>query len=236
MHSCLIIDANFQARETLRRYISQTLLLSVAGECSDGLEAFQWLRKNQTDVVFLDVHLPVLSGPDLIRSLPESPEVIFTTTCRESAVEAFELRALDYLLKPLSFERFLRAVARLRTPVAPVSAKQEEVLHFRVNRQMVRVFPSRIQFIESLKDYVRVMTDDGPLVTKQTLSSVEERLPHGHFLRIHRSFLVSADRVCGFSAAYVDVHGRQLPIGKLYKHDVERILRTRRAVLPPAFS
>lgn len=233
MHSCLIIDADPSAREALRQYIGQTPLLTAAGECSDGLEAFQWLRRHQADVVFLDVHLPLLSGTDLIRSLPEPPAVIFTTTCRESAVEAFELRALDYLLKPLSFERFLRAVARLG--MASPAPEYEEALYFRVNRRMVRILPSRIQFIESLKDYVRVMTDDGPIITKQTLQSVEARLPPGHFLRIHRSFLVSSARVGGFSAAYVDVQGRQLPIGKLYKHDVERTLRTRISAVPSRY-
>lgn len=233
---CLIVDDEPPALEVLKTYLRAVPSLRLVGECSNALDAYHQLQQQSVDLLFLDIQMPQLRGTDLMRSLKNPPKVIFTTAFSEYAIEGFELSAVDYLLKPFSFDRFLKAVDKLHVssevPVAvhyqaakvPDHTSRSEFLYFRVDRKMVKVYLDDICYVESLKDYVRIVTTDGQLVTKQPISAVEEMLPERQFRRIHRSFLVSLDKVTSFTSTHVELGKKELPIGKLYKHEVEKAL------------
>jgi DNA-binding LytR/AlgR family response regulator len=231
---CLIVDDEPPARDILRTYLAAVPSLSLVGECVHALDAFQFLHRQEVDIVFLDIQMPQLSGVDLIKSLKNPPQVIFTTAFREYAVEGFELNAVDYLLKPFSFDRFLRAVDKVSSlknsvhaaiaPAVPAKAEQGEFLYFRADRKMIKVYLDDIVYIESLKDYVRVVTTTGQVVTKLSITSLEAMLPEGAFQRIHRSYLIAISKVTSYTATHVELSKKELPIGKLYKHEVEKAL------------
>ena len=178
--------------------------------------------------------MPKMLGTDFLRSLRHPPQVIFTTAYREYAYEGFELDAVDYLLKPVSLERFLKAVAKagpgdgpaLAAPAAaPAQANSEAFLYFRIDRKMVKVVLRDILYIEGLKDYIKIHLVAGPaLVVKQTISGMEEKLSESNFLRIHRSFIVAMDKIRTYSSRHIEVANQELPIGRLFQQRVEEVL------------
>ncbi len=226
------MDDEPPAREIIRRYIEQVPTLELAGECGNALEAFSFLQQGSADLIFLDIRMPQLSGIDFLKSLKNRPKVIFTTAYTEYALHGYELDVVDYLVKPIPFERFLRAVdkavGQLPAPVsrsaAPATGAPESFVYFRVDRKMVKVMLSDILYIESMKDYVRVFTTEGMLITKQSLSSVEAMLPDTGFIRVHRSFIVSINGIRSFNAETIETAKAAIPIGKLYKNNVLKIL------------
>ncbi|MDF2384189.1 response regulator transcription factor [Nostoc ellipsosporum NOK] len=226
------MDDEPPAREIIRRYIEQVPTLELAGECANALEAFSFLQQGSADLIFLDIRMPQLSGIDFLKSLKNRPKVIFTTAYTEYALHGYELDVVDYLVKPIPFERFLRAVdkavGQLPAPVsrsaAPATGAPESFVYFRVDRKMVKVMLSDILYIESMKDYVRVFTTEGMLITKQSLSSVEAMLPDTGFIRVHRSFIVSINGIRSFNAETIETAKAAIPIGKLYKNNVLKIL------------
>jgi DNA-binding LytR/AlgR family response regulator len=226
------VDDEPPAREIIRRYIEQVPTLELAGECGNALEAFSFLQQDSADLIFLDIRMPQLSGIDFLKSLKNRPKVIFTTAYTEYALHGYELDVVDYLVKPIPFERFLRAVdkavGQLPAPVsrsaAPATGAPESFVYFRVDRKMVKVMLSDILHIESMKDYVRVFTTEGMLITKQSLSSVEAMLPDTGFIRVHRSFIVSINGIRSFNAETIETAKAAIPIGKLYKNNVLKIL------------
>jgi DNA-binding LytR/AlgR family response regulator len=170
-----------------------------------------------------------------VRTLKNPPKIIFTTAYRKYAVEGFELNAVDYILKPISFERFLKAVNKVLqsniTPELPSTRVKEQpnepgnsFLYFRADRKMVKVFFRDILFIEALKDYIKIVTDSKTIVTKYVLSTLEEMLPASDFLRIHKSYIVAISKIESYNADDIYVAGHELPIGRLYKYDVTRVL------------
>src|SRR5215471_4097293 len=231
---CLVIDDEPPAREMLKQHIASTEMLELAGVCSNAIEAISFLKENHVDLLFLDIQMPQLLGTSFIRTLKSPPKVIFTTAYRKYAVEGFELDAVDYILKPISFERFLKAVNKvlqtsLTTSQLPVSGKENHAepnlfLYFRVDRKMVKIFLNDILFIEGLKDYVKIYTTTKTIVTKHVLSSLQEMLPSDEFLRIHRSFIVAINKIDSYNADIIEIAKHELPIGRLFKHDVSRTL------------
>jgi DNA-binding LytR/AlgR family response regulator len=225
--SCLLVDDEPPALEILHHYISETPLLEVVKECHHAMAAFEYLQQHRVDLIFLDVQMPRLLGTELLRSLPHAPKVIFTTAYREYAVEGFELGAVDYLLKPYSFDRFLRAVHKVldleqRNPPAAatmLNTPSERFLYVRADRKMVKVLVDDIRYIESLKDYVRIYLKDQQVITKQTITALEEMLPENEFVRIHRSFVVSLKKVDSFDHHSVFVNKVELPVGPLYRQE-----------------
>src|SRR5688572_26631416 len=200
---CLLVDDEPPSLEILRTYIESVPMLKVVGECYHAMAAFEYLHHNPIDVIFLDINMPRLNGIDFIKSLPNPPKIIFTTAHRDFAVDGFELGAIDYLLKPYSLERFLRAVHRMLNPdqyaqtppVQPTESKSERFLYVRADRKMVKVLIDEILYVESLKDYVRIFVHDKQIITKQTITSVEQMLPEAEFLRVHRSFIVAQNKI-----------------------------------------
>jgi DNA-binding LytR/AlgR family response regulator len=233
--TCLVIDDEPLAREILKQHITGVESLELVGTCSNAVEAFSFLKNHTIDLLFLDIQMPQLLGTHFIRTLKSTPKVIFTTAYRKYAVEGFELDAVDYLLKPITFERFLKAVSKVLQsnlpPVqAPVHTKENHTeqgnlfLYFRVDKKMVKVFFNEILFIEALKDYVKIITTGKTIVTKHLLSSLAEMLPADEFLRIHRSYIVAINKIESFYSDNVEIAKHQLPIGRLFKHDVDRVL------------
>jgi DNA-binding LytR/AlgR family response regulator len=217
---CLIVEDEPLAAEILEDYIRMTPSLELAAHCRDALQAMAWLQENSADVLFLALHLPKLKGFDFLRALSQPPQVVITTAYEEHALQGYEFEVVDYLVKPIEFARFLQAVARLRraAPEAPAH------LFFNVNKRQVKVMLDDILYVESLKEYVRIHTRKGAIVTKYQLGGIESLLSGPRWLRIHRSFLVAVDKVEAFSAADVEVGGKRLPIGPAYREEVERAL------------
>lgn len=232
---CLVIDDEQPAREMLKQHIGGVEALELAGSCSNAVEAISFLKEQQVDLLFLDIQMPQLLGTDFIRTLKNAPKVIFTTAYRKYAVEGFELDAVDYILKPISFQRFLKAVNKvLQTNLATVqpspSANENHTeqpnafLYFRVDRKMVKVFFNDILFIEGLKDYIKIVTTGRAIVTKYVLSTLEDVLPSDEFLRIHKSYIVAINKIESYNADTIQIAKHELPIGRLFKHIVSKVL------------
>ena len=189
------------------------------------------MRQEVIDVIFLDIHLPKLKGLDFLRSLQHKPQTILTTAYHDYALEAFEEDVVDYLMKPIAFSRFLKAVNKLERPRAivkpePISAIPTErpFRFFNVNKSMVKVFYDEILYIESLKDYAKIVTLDGNIVTRGQIGEMEALLQGYNFLRIHRSYLVNLARVKAYSSIDLTVEQQLLPIGRSYKELVKQTL------------
>lgn len=226
---CLIVDDEPPAIDVLRSHISATSVLEVAGECNNAVGAFDFLQSQKVDLIFLDIQMPRLLGTDFLKSLSNPPKVIFTTAHREYAMDGFDLNAVDFLLKPISFDRFLKAIQKALSSDQK-STKEDEIatspgfVYFRADRKMVKVLTQEIAFVEGLKDYVKVHAGGKPIITKQTITGVAEMLPDNKFLRVHRSFIVNVDKVTSFSPHSIFIGQNEIPVGPLYKHDVQRRL------------
>lgn len=225
---CVAVDDEPPALDIIRNYVNAVPSLELAGTCVNALEAIEVLRSRHIDLLFLDIQMPQLLGTDLLRTLNNPPKVVFTTAYRKFAIEGFELNAVDYLLKPISFERFLKAVNKLMD-IKPVHSQKEvaaeSYVYFRSDRKMHKVHINDIIFIESLKDYIKVVTTSKTIITKQSISSVEERLPKSSFIRIHRSFIVSLDKVQSYSPELIAIGNEELPVSRMYRHEVEKVFR-----------
>jgi DNA-binding LytR/AlgR family response regulator len=242
---CLLVDDEPPALEVIESYIDMVDGLEVVGKCHNAIQAFSKLQETPVDLMFLDIKMPKLLGTEFLRSLRQPPKVIFTTAYRDYALDGYELDVLDYLLKPISFERFLRAVSKVMKaepiqvgtnqlasspfPAVEKPATQPTAntfLYFRVDRKMVKVFTRDILYVESLKDYVKIITTaTKPLLVKQSISSLEAMLPEADFVRIHRSFIVAVDKITAYTPTHVDIAGQELPIGRLYHKEVGRVLK-----------
>lgn len=220
---CLIVDDEPLAAALLKSYVETVEEFELPGVCHNALDALSLLRRQEVDLIFLDIQMPRLTGLEFIRSLTNPPAVIFTTAHREFAVEGFELDATDYLVKPFSLDRFLRAVDKVlrRENVPPPKAYDEPYVYYRVDRQQVKVFLKDILWIESLKDYIKIVLEGNKsLITYQRISYAEENLPASLFLRIHRSFIVAKNKVTAYKADEVMVGKQVLPVGNSYKQKV----------------
>jgi DNA-binding LytR/AlgR family response regulator len=234
---CLVIDDELPAREILKKHISGVEALELCGTCSNAVEAISFLKDTRIDLLFLDIQMPHLLGTDFIRTLKNPPKIIFTTAFRKYAIEGFELDAVDYLLKPISFERFLKAVNKIlqidlqanSSIIVPAESHSETVppfLYFRANRKMVKVLFNDILYIEGLNDYIKIITTTKPIVTKHLLASLEEMLPPTEFIRIHKSFIVAINKIESFNADSVEIDKKEIPIGRLFKFNLNKILNS----------
>lgn len=226
---CIIVDDEPLAIEIMESYVGKVEQLRLEGTFRNAVTAFTFLQQHPVDLIFLDIQMPKLSGIDFLKTLKNPPKVIFTTAFRDYALDGFELEVADYLLKPIPFDRFLKAVGKvLHQPVSqPVStaAKQDDnYVYFKVDKKMIKVRMSEILYIESIKDYVKVKTGDKEIVTQQKISYLEESLPRENFLRIHRSFIVNREKIDAYSATDMEIGKFHIPIGRNYKNDVMRLL------------
>jgi len=223
---CLIVDDEPLARDVLRRYVAKLPYLHLAGECSNAIDAFSFLQRQTVDLIFLDIRMPELLGTEFVQSLRRAPKIIFTTAYKEYASDGFELDAVDYLLKPIRFERFLRAVDKTfpgkRSEAELVEQTEENkstpnFIYLRIDRKLVKIILSDILYFESDRDYVKVYTTEKRLVTRQTIASIEAMLSPAEFIRIHRSFILNIQRIKSFNHEIVEIGSTELPIGKLFR-------------------
>lgn len=229
--SCIIVDDEPLAIEIVESYLEKIDQIRLLGTFRNAVDAFAFLQQQPVDLIFLDIQMPKLSGLDFIRTLKHPPRVIFTTAFRDYAIEGFELEVVDYLLKPIPFDRFLKAVAKvLHQPTAPLVAatkqdiQSDDYVYFKVDKKMVKTRMAEVLYIESVKDYVKVRTADKEIVTQQKISYLEESLPRPQFLRIHRSFIINVEKIDAYSATDVEIGKFSVPIGRNYKNDVMKAL------------
>ena len=228
---CIIVDDEPLAIEIMESYVQKVDQLELKGTFRNAVTAFSFLQSNPVDLIFLDIQMPKLTGIDFLKTLKNPPKVIFTTAYRDYALDGFELEIVDYLLKPIPFDRFLKAVGRVtQQPASSVSKNvvssepTEQPLFFKVDKKMVKVRMSDILYIESIKDYVKVKTHDKEIITQQKIGYLEESLPKHIFLRIHRSFIAAINKIECYSASEIEIGKIQLPIGRNYKNEVLRVL------------
>ncbi|MTI20646.1 response regulator transcription factor [Fulvivirga sp. RKSG066] len=223
---CMIVDDEPLAIEVIESYVDRISDLEVTATCNNALKAFEMLQKEPVDLIFLDIQMPKLTGIDFIKSLKNPPKIILTTAYRDYALEGYELDVIDYLLKPISFERFMKAIGKVYEVQSPEKAEangvseDDEYIYLKADKKMVKVRLHEILYIESLKDYVRVKTTNKDVITHQKISYLEEKLPEECFMRIHRSFIVATKKIETYSATIIEVPGKELPIGRLYKNQV----------------
>lgn len=230
---CLLVDDEPLAMEILESYVLQVPDLELVGKCDNAIKAYEILRHQEVDLIFLDIEMPQLNGIEFINTLEKTPNVIFTTAHRHYAFEGYELDVLDFLLKPVSFGRFLKAINKLHhrvnTPAVAAATEETEVetaekmtfIYVKEDKKMVKIYLENILYIESLKDYVCIHTDDRRVITKQQISYLEQKLPEDDFLRIHRSFIIATRKIKAFNSNQIELEDKkELPIGRSYKQAV----------------
>lgn len=226
---CLIVDDEPLAIRVIATHVSKIPSLELVGTCNNAVEALDALMKKAVDIVFLDIEMPEITGIDLIKSMKKIPAVIFTTAYRDFALDAYELDAIDYLLKPISFERFFKAISKyyqwkgvdqLEVRGGKADEQEESFIYVRSDRKVVKIILSDILYIESLKDYVKIHTDHDLVITKEKISKLEEKLPERQFIRTHRSFLVAVKSINAFTAETIEIKNCEIPIGRTYKSSV----------------
>ena len=232
---CLIVDDEPPALEVLKKHIALVPSLELSATCINAVDALSALKETPIDLIFLDIQMPQILGTDFVRTLKTPPKIIFTTAFRRFAIEGFELDAVDYLLKPISFERFLKAVNKIgEQPVKntdraePIEKKMENgdiFINFRADRKVLKIALNDILYIESLKDYIKVVTTSKTIITKQSISSLEEMLPKDSFSRIHRSYIVSLSKIESYTSELIEIAKQELPVSRMYRHELAKILK-----------
>ncbi len=225
---CIIIEDEPLAVKVLSDYISQVPFLELQSTFKDAILATEFLRDNHTDLIFLDIHLPKLKGMAFLKTLPNPPAVIITTAYHQYAVEGFNLNVTDYLLKPFEFERFLVAVNKVKTKEREQQALSEsgetkDFIFLNVQKKKVKILFSEILYIESQKEYIKIVTAKRTYLSKMSTQKIESLLPSNQFKRIHRSFIISIDKIESYTAETVEINGVSIPIGRGYKYILENL-------------
>jgi DNA-binding LytR/AlgR family response regulator len=235
---CIIIDDEFLARQYLKDYVSKIPFLELMGDFNSPLKALDLLKSDLIDLLFLDIHMPDISGIDFLKSLDNQPYVIFTTAYKEHALEGYELNVTDYLLKPFSFERFLKAVNKVAELVEKDQPIQEEAspdinlpkpqvhddyLIIRADRKYYKINYDDLIYIEGQKAYVTFYTKRQAITALASLKELEDRLPANLFVRIHKSYIVSVKKIHTLEGNSIEIAGKYLPIGKNYRKVVDEI-------------
>ena len=224
--SCIIVDDENVAREIIASHLSRIENIEVIAQCKNAIEAFNFINNNAVDLIFLDINMPEISGIAFAKSINKNNKIIFTTAYRDYAVEGFSLQAVDYLLKPISFERMLQAINRyfeVSTQQIETQSQPSETNDFifvRSDRRMLKITFKDIIFIESLSDYLKIHLKDQSIITRETISAIEAKLPQKDFLRIHRSYIVNLASIESFTNEEMIVNGKALTISRSYKKDV----------------
>jgi len=226
---CLLIDDEPPALKILASYISNINGLEIVGQCKNALEALDVLNQHTVDVIFLDIKMPKILGTEFLKNLSHPPKVIFVTAYRDYAVEGYELDAVDYLVKPVSFERFFKAITKLNRMMGKETistsvdykSNPEAFVYLKVDKDMKKIFVNDIVYIESWKDYIKLFLVNGKnLIVKQTITAMENLLSEHKFMRVHRSYMVSLNKISGYNGISVQLETKEIPIGRLYKQVV----------------
>jgi DNA-binding LytR/AlgR family response regulator len=224
---CIIIEDEPLAVKVLTDYISQVPSLNLKGTFKDAILAADYLRIHKIDLIFLDIHLPKLKGMNFLRTLTEPPAVIITTAYHQYAVEGFSLNVTDYLLKPFEFERFLKAINKVKANKTEIqgsvkSGELSEFIFLNVQKRKVKIFYTDILYIESQREYIKIVTSKKVFLSKISTKEIESLLPQHRFKRIHRSFIIALDKIESYNAETVEINGVSVPIGRDYKGVMEK--------------
>jgi DNA-binding LytR/AlgR family response regulator len=231
---CIIVDDEPLARSVIRKHLENIPNTEVVAECKSAVEAMPMLRNNNVDLMFLDIQMPGLTGIAFLKTLAHPPRVIIVTAYRDFAIDGFECDVVDYLLKPVSFERFLKAMNRFfdLQEHAPVILDEKDFslspdlfMYARENKKVQKIYLRDIIYIESLKEYVRIHTRERRVVSKMQIGQLERQLPDTHFLRIHKSFIVNTAFITAFTATSVELGQFELTISRTYKDSVMKALK-----------
>ena len=221
---CIIVEDEPLAAKVLADYVEQVPFLTLGGIFKDAILATEYLRDNRTDLIFLDIHLPRLKGLAFLKTLTAPPAVIITTAYHQYAVEGFNLSVTDYLLKPIEFERFLHAVNKVKanqTDKIYDSGIVKDHLFLNVQKKKVKIMLADILFIESQREYIKIVTTKKEYISKMSTHQMEELLPADSFKRIHRSFIISINKIDSYTAEEVEINGTAIPVGRGYKDVIE---------------
>jgi len=225
---CILVDDEPIAREILESHLSKIESLKVVCSCKSALEAFNAINSNNIDLIFLDINMPEISGLSFVKSINKDIKIIFTTAYREYAIEGFDLQAVDYLLKPISFNRLLQAINKYTNENRVLDHKESkqiiedhnDFIFVRSDRKMIKINFTDILFIESLSDYIKIHVKDKTIITRETISNIEAKLPQKDFMRTHRSFIVSLANIESFTNEYIEIGMSEIPISRSYKETV----------------
>jgi len=225
---CMIVDDEPLAIDVIENYLQRLEDVEIR-RCENAINALQLLQSEKFDLVFLDIEMPLLTGLEFLKTLKDPPAIIITTAYRDYAVEGFEFEVLDYLVKPISFPRFMKAFERAVKSKAGITATAQilsqpetEFLFLKVDRKFIKLFTKDILYIESLKDYIRVVTKSNSWISYQSLTDITHKLPPEKFLRIHRSFTISIDKVNLIEGNCVEINGKLIPISREHRQEVLR--------------
>lgn len=230
--NCIIVDDEPIAREILESHLTRIDSIQIIGSCKNAVEAFNLLNSEEIDLIFLDINMPEISGLSFAKSINKNIKIIFTTAYREYAVDGFDLKAVDYLMKPISFERLYQSIQKFRNEsisfrtAEPIEVKEEAADFFfvRSDRKMIKINFLELDYVESLADYVKIYTKDKAITTRETISSIEAKLPIKDFLRVHRSYIVSIKKIDSFTQEFIEIGKKAIPISRSYKNDVRERL------------
>lgn len=232
---CLVIDDEPLARDLMRSHIEKLENIEIVAECGDAMKALQELRNHQVDLMFMDIQMPQITGIEFLKTLKHPPKVIITTAYREYALDGFELDVVDYLLKPITFERFLKSINKYyqltqeekqnHTPVSGLGRVEEAFIYVKENKKVIKLHLDEILYVEGLSEYVQIYTEQKKIITKTSMTNMQDKLPDTGFMRIHKSFIVSLAKIEAFTSHSIDVPGKELPIGRSYKNTVLETLQ-----------
>ncbi len=231
--NCIVIDDELPALHLLADYVKKVPDLNLVGTAEDAFKAMELLNSRQVDLMFLDIQMPELTGINFIKSLTRRPYTVFTTAYAEYALEGYELNVVDYLLKPITFERFLKAVNKVKemhelaakSPSDKSGTASKEYIFVKADYKLVKVSFDEINYIQGMSEYVRIFTDTQQIITLQTLKSFGAQLPPDRFLRIHKSYIVPIKKIKAIIGNTVEVPGKNIPIGRNYREKVFEILK-----------
>ncbi len=234
MYRCVIIDDEPIAIRVIKNHLAAFAHFEIVAECANALEAMPVLAKEKIDLLFCDIQMPQITGVDFVRSLPHPPKVIFTTAYRDYAVDAFELNVVDYLLKPISFERFTKAINHFlenelpHTPLPPIETDANfarDFIFLKADKKHYKVNLADLLYFESLGDYVIAYTTENKIVTRERIGYLSETLPKNQFIQIHRSFIVSIQKIESVGPGFVEINKKKLPVGRNYKPLLQQLLQ-----------
>jgi DNA-binding LytR/AlgR family response regulator len=225
---CIVVDDEPVAREILESHLSKVDAIEIVCSCKSAVEAFNAISTHEIDLIFLDINMPEISGLSFAKSINKDLKIIFTTAYREYAVDGFDLQAVDYLLKPISFDRLLQAIYKYRNEnhqeikesAHVISNDQSDYIFVRADRKMIKINFYEIKYIESLSDYIKIHLVDNTIITRETITNIEAKLPQKDFIRVHRSFIVSIDKIDSFTNEYIEIGENEIPISRSYKDEV----------------
>jgi DNA-binding LytR/AlgR family response regulator len=229
----IIVDDEPLARELISGYLEKIENIEMVAACGNAMEAFQILKEKKIDLIFLDINMPQITGIDFVRSLSNPPKVIIITAHKEYALEGFELDVIDYLLKPVSFSRLLKAIDKFYShtnsanPVLEGSSrKEEEFIYLKENKKVIKVFLTEIDYIEAMGEYCQVFVEGRRIIPKISIKTMEDMLSEKEFIRIHKSIIVPFKKITAFSASTIEINKKkELPIGRSYKNSVLHALQ-----------